>query len=320
MPSTVQKRIPWMKWFLSWARMPEWKPWAKEVTQMMRYLINKKKLALEILSSRNIYLIYPLTTPNRRWALKIIIHWVGLSTLLQIFNPITHEICNESRLIRFLCTWQARIYSKSEVDSERVSKTGLKITYKDCEDDARKVDDSSGDYDGGMLVILMIMVMVFITMIFQLYTELPSGNLSPGSEICGCQEGGQLKCTTLEEVIIMLIMLVFLVVVLIVLIMLIMALSFDRGLLRWSAGEGKKMIMKSFSRWQASRVTQNKAITGDGAAWFCCHRHQHLQWSHSHHYLIFPIQVFQPPYFWPLLIILKINLCHRKQYHQHNLS
>ena len=39
-------------------------------------------------------------------------------------------------------------------------------------------------------------------MMFQLYTELPSGNLSPGSEICGCQEGGQLKCTMLEEVII----------------------------------------------------------------------------------------------------------------------
>ena len=55
----------------------------------------------------------------------------------------------------------------------------------------------------GMLMILMMMVMVFITMIFQLYTELPSGNLSPGSEICGCQEGGQLKCTTLEEVIVM---------------------------------------------------------------------------------------------------------------------
>ena len=91
------------------------------------------------------------------------------------------------------------------MDSERVSKTGLKITYKDCEDDARKVDDSSGDCDGGMLMILMIMVMVFITMIFQLYTELPSGNLSPGSEICGCQEGGQLKCTTLEEVIVMMI-------------------------------------------------------------------------------------------------------------------
>jgi len=34
----------------------------------------------------------------------------------------------------------------------------------------------------------------------RLYTELPSGNLSPGSEICGCQEGGELKCTMLEEV------------------------------------------------------------------------------------------------------------------------
>ena len=65
------------------------------------------------------------------------------------------------------------------------------------------------------------MVMVSKDMIFQLYTELPSGNLSPGSEICGCQEGGQLKCTTLEEVIVMLIMLVFLVVKLIVLIMLV---------------------------------------------------------------------------------------------------
>ena len=116
------------------------------------------------------------------------------------------------------------------MDSERVSKTGLKKKpFKDCEDGAGKVDDSSGDYDGGMLVILMIMVMVFVIMIFQLYTELPSGNLSPGSEICGCQEGGQLKCTTLEEVIIMLIMLMFLVVMLIVLIMLIMALSFDHG-------------------------------------------------------------------------------------------
>ena len=77
-------------------------------------------------------------------------------------------------------------------------------------------------------MILMMMVMVFITMIFQLYTELPSGNLSPGSEICGCQEGGQLKCTTLEEVIVLLmflavvlIVLMFLVVMLIVLIMLI---------------------------------------------------------------------------------------------------
>ena len=107
------------------------------------------------------------------------------------------------------------------MDSERVSKTGLKITFKDCEDDASKVDDSSADCDGGMLMILMMMAMVFITMIFQLYTELPSGNLSPGSEICGCQEGGQLKCTTLEEVIVMLIMLVFLVVKLIVLIMLV---------------------------------------------------------------------------------------------------
>ena len=78
--------------------------------------------------------------------------------------------------------------------------------------------------------------------------------------------------------------------------------------------------MKSFSRWQASHVTQNKAITGDGAAWFCCHRHQHLCCSHSHHYLTFPTQVFQLPYFWPLLIILKINLYHRNQYHHHNLS
>ena len=68
---------------------------------------------------------------------------------------------------------------------------------------------------------LMILMMVSINMIFQLYTELPSGNLSPGSEIRGCQEGGQLKCTTLEEVIVMLIMLVFLVVKLIVLIMLV---------------------------------------------------------------------------------------------------
>ena len=67
----------------------------------------------------------------------------------------------------------------------------------------------------------MMMVMVSITMIFQLYTELPSGNLSPGSEICGCQEGGQLKCTTLEEVI----MLMFLVVMLMVLTMLITASS-----------------------------------------------------------------------------------------------
>ena len=108
------------------------------------------------------------------------------------------------------------------MDSERVSKTGLKKKpFKDCEDAAGKVDDSSGGYDGGMLMILMMMAMVFITMIFQLYTELPSGNLSPGSEICGCQEGGQLKCTTLEEVIVMLIMLVFLVVKLIVLIMLV---------------------------------------------------------------------------------------------------
>ena len=108
------------------------------------------------------------------------------------------------------------------MDSERVSKTGLKKKpFKDCEDGAGKVDDSSGDYDGDRLVILMMMVMVFITMIFQLYTELPSGNLSPGSEICGCQEGGQLKCTTLEEVIVMMIMLMFLVVVLILLIMLI---------------------------------------------------------------------------------------------------
>ena len=111
------------------------------------------------------------------------------------------------------------------MDSERVSKTGLKIAFKDCEDGAGKV--------------LMTLMMVFITMIFQLYTELPSGNLSPGSEICGCQEGGQLKCTTLEEVIVMmavvLIMLMFLVVMLIVLmflVVMIMALSFDLGLLR----------------------------------------------------------------------------------------
>ena len=77
------------------------------------------------------------------------------------------------------------------MDSERVSKTGLKIPFKDCEDGAGKV--------------LMTLMMVSINMIFQLYTELPSGNLSPGSEICGCQEGGQLKCTTLEEVIVMMI-------------------------------------------------------------------------------------------------------------------
>ena len=38
------------------------------------------------------------------------------------------------------------------MDSERVSKTGLKKkNFKDYEDAAGKVDDSSGDYDGGML-------------------------------------------------------------------------------------------------------------------------------------------------------------------------
>ena len=47
----------------------------------------------------------------------------------------------------------------------------------------------------GMILLLLLMMM------FQLYTELPSGNLSPGSEICGCQEGGELKCTMLEEVV-----------------------------------------------------------------------------------------------------------------------
>ena len=77
----------------------------------------------------------------------------------------------------------------------------------------------------------MMMVMMSINMIFQLYTELPSGNLSPGSEICGCQEGGQLKCTTLEEVIVMLmflavvlIVLMFLAVVLLVLMFLVVML------------------------------------------------------------------------------------------------
>ena len=42
------------------------------------------------------------------------------------------------------------------MDSERVSKTGLKIPFNYCEDGAGKVDDSSGDYDGGVLMILMI--------------------------------------------------------------------------------------------------------------------------------------------------------------------
>ena len=51
-----------------------------------------------------------------------------------------------------------------------------------------------------MMKMMFMMLMMLMMMIFQLYTELPSGNLSPGSEICGCQEGGELKCTTLEEV------------------------------------------------------------------------------------------------------------------------
>ena len=52
-----------------------------------------------------------------------------------------------------------------------------------------------------VIMLLIVMMKKKMMLIFQLYTELPSGNLSPGSEICGCQDGGQLKCTMLEEVI-----------------------------------------------------------------------------------------------------------------------
>ena len=37
------------------------------------------------------------------------------------------KFLSELRFIRFLCTRQARIYSKSEMDSDGLSKTGLKL-------------------------------------------------------------------------------------------------------------------------------------------------------------------------------------------------
>ena len=59
------------------------------------------------------------------------------------------------------------------------------------------------------MMMIMTMTIMKMMMIFQLYTELPSGNLRPGSEICGCQEGGELKCTMLEEVMTMMMMMTF---------------------------------------------------------------------------------------------------------------
>ena len=82
----------WMKWFLSWARMPEWKPWAKEVTQMIRYLINKKKpgpLALEISSSRNKHL--PRNNPQSTLSFE---NHNSLGWIEQTFKSWIHEIFN----------------------------------------------------------------------------------------------------------------------------------------------------------------------------------------------------------------------------------
>ena len=101
-------------------------------------------------------------------------------------------------------------------------------------------------------------------MMFQLYTELPSGNLSPGSEICGCQEGGQLKCTMLEEVIIINVLtnnLFFKV---------IKCCEYQpdwRGFQELVLHQVQQIEMmmvsqRAICRWQVNHVTPNKATTG----------------------------------------------------------